>query len=1503
MSFKERFKLNLVAPLFSKRFLARNVKYEVCNRHPDVIVMKRILTECFDQILITFFNLQQAPLINESIETLKAKQFSAVLCEKDQIKLKGLFEIMENLKKYFMLVDYFGCKFVNDLIAIEMKDNVDWIGKYWKDLSSRLFKLDSYGEKYGFLLEELKEARKAGKRIKFYCKNESLKETIKKQLPFEVPTETSLEAFEQVIFMDPFDCIEELYEIEAAKITILCDSLEQKRLCKSKISFEEKILAAAVRSCSSMYNFQSFCMLNQLSGFDESLSSPALSFEQKEIILKVYGKYLENGLLLPNGPLDVLLTLCYSGEILAISNDLLIAELRIFDGKVAKAINAFHSVRRDLVFQACHAADDFDGIGYFSRKGRFLFMGNLMDSSTFNDSSVLHGEFKIEWHFASKRLLCYYFVGRALYRLEFPFAILESLLLIDLNKGCFCWSTKRIPFLFKTDECHEAEFHEECISKQKFAWSRVTRIEEKYKANAFSFCAMIKCDDEGRKLMKLAASLESFNFSILFTCLQINSMEKERRDFLDCQSALNLYKRRSFEVDYTFMCLMTQCEKNLSNRITRKFMEMINSIADDNKFLGILFAMTDKLNDRFCNPERTLQVCIEQSSSSSYNCNSSEAIRFVTITPTRILFHPAKEISANRVTRAFNSDFFLRVQFRDEDEDKISSTKSDLANLGPLLLQFHHFLSNGIHIAGRHYEFLAMSNSQLRDHGCWFFASYCTPNGNRITASDIRKWMGDFTSIKCVGKYVARLGQSLSSSMYAGDFAKNFIEIPDILVDDYNFTDGIGKISLKKAWEMKEIAGIKVPHVPSAFQIRFQGYKGVVSIDPKLDGHVDLCLRPSMKKFDSCQSGIDVLNYASPIACYLNRQVIMILSALGVPDDNFIALQDEMISHMLRALVDGKNFNFTPPIHANSDDPFYQSILHTIYSRQHEGILSKSKVFVRQGRILMGVVDEYQVLKAGEVFIKISPLMPHEEEESGVIERRVVVAKNPCMHPGDVRILNSVYHESLSHLQDVIVFPSVGMRPIPNMCSGSDLDGDLYFVTWDERLIPPREEEPMQYNASAAVELSRPVLMSDVHKFMLDFMLNDQMGVIANTHVALADQSEQGVCDEKCKMLAKLFSQAVDFPKTGKVAMLPQDVKISLYPDFMQKAEHNSYPSSKVIGKMYRKCKKISLQWLADENRKVSSCNMYLVHGYEKYLHEASLLYSEYRLKVKKICNLYSISSDIELVCSNFFMNHFYVLKNKDVLESACIAFDKVQAFYKKLFYTTVNEEDEMQLRAKASAWYKACYDAQENEKFLSFAWIMNEHLTRTAITKSYFDSIDLVALWKMERISIKQHRRIQHALNEQFDCSIVGAAAFLLRTEKIEVSCCNAPFKFNEFEFIPSKKDASAVDEIVDFLWKKGPFCICVFAFLFKWLSSIGFEEDAERVFQSFMGWQKEESQYALASWDELYDVVENNPNPFDGRIIFEFLFFLAFSSESCLLKEEAFYAVNSFAIKRTIF
>ena len=48
-------------------------------------------------------------------------------------------------------------------------------------------------------------------------------------------------------------------------------------------------------------------------------------------------------------------------------------------------------------------------------------------------------------------------------------------------------------------------------------------------------------------------------------------------------------------------------------------------------------------------------------------------------------------------------------------------------------------------------------------------------------------------------------------------------------------------------------------------------------------------------------------------------------------------------------------------------------------------------------------------------------------------------------------------------------------RPHPDECSGSDLDGDDYFVSWDHELIPPLQFNPMNYTPAPTVELDHDV--------------------------------------------------------------------------------------------------------------------------------------------------------------------------------------------------------------------------------------------------------------------------------------------------------------------------------------------------------------------------------------------------------------------------------------------
>src|SRR2546423_11696047 len=120
------------------------------------------------------------------------------------------------------------------------------------------------------------------------------------------------------------------------------------------------------------------------------------------------------------------------------------------------------------------------------------------------------------------------------------------------------------------------------------------------------------------------------------------------------------------------------------------------------------------------------------------------------------------------------------------------------------------------------------------------------------------------------------------------------------------------------------------------------------------------------------------------------------------------------------------------------------------------------------------------------------------------------------------------------------------------------------------RLIPKRKDvKPMIYEAPIPQTVDY-VTMKEIKSFFVNYMLSDQLGRIANAHLAKADALESGAFHGQCIRLAQLHSEAVDFPKTGRPAIFPLELRVSSFPDFMDKPDKGSYESKKVLGTLYR---------------------------------------------------------------------------------------------------------------------------------------------------------------------------------------------------------------------------------------------------------------------------------------------------------------------------------------------
>lgn len=84
-------------------------------------------------------------------------------------------------------------------------------------------------------------------------------------------------------------------------------------------------------------------------------------------------------------------------------------------------------------------------------------------------------------------------------------------------------------------------------------------------------------------------------------------------------------------------------------------------------------------------------------------------------------------------------------------------------------------------------------------------------------------------------------------------------------------------------------------------------------------------------------------------------------------------------------------------------------------------------------------------------------------------------------------------------------------------------------MIWDNQLLPNPEKRnvtPMESMQSRPVEVGN-VEIEDIQSFFVDHIKNDNLGIIANAHMAIADFQREGVFHEDCKKLAILHSTAV----------------------------------------------------------------------------------------------------------------------------------------------------------------------------------------------------------------------------------------------------------------------------------------------------------------------------------------------------------------------------------------
>ena len=752
--------------------------------------------------------------------------------------------------------------------------------------------------------------------------------------------------------------------------------------------------------------------------------------------------------------------------------------------------------------------------------------------------------------------------------------------------------------------------------------------------------------------------------------------------------------------------------------------------------------------DPFLDPATVFQLYFDKVDVKPFNVESHyQFIKRIIVTPSRTIFVPPEPIAINRILRQhiMYVENFARVCFRDEDFSQFN-VHSEQATYN-----VRKVIDEGIRISDDIvFQFLACSNSQLRSQGLWLFYPQCP-----ITVESIRDSIGELNKMKTTQKYVTRMGLAFTATDFSLSEEVEIQEIPEkeriVGNKRFIFSDGVGCISPGvRDLIVKEKYGYQADYKPIAFQVRVGGCKGMVAVNPHLDGLL-LQIRPSMKKFESTHKQIEPCGYSGPRELYMNRQVIAILRAQGVPDNNFISLQNKSLieiadmltkeplaCHEMGSMLRVRVSNLERSSIRITTEPFLRRQLVSLYKFKVRDALNKTRfrIDIDKGRQMKGIMDETNTLNYGEVFVQYTEL-------NGTNLRRILigdlfVTKNPCLHPGDLKRVRAVDIPELRHLYDVVVFPSKGQRPIPNELSGSDLDGDEYFVCWEQMLMPNKDCEAAEYY----VETLDPIKDSltepppefadaQINDFVFNYITKgSKLGQISNAHAIWADRLENGVLSKQCVSLAEKHSDAVDFIKTGIAPIFDFSERSLIYPDWMMKPDKAAYSSKTATGKMFHIVQGLehSVLDLNIPEENIAPDEIFLLDEgpTDEELESATKLCTAYCTELSNIMVAYGIADegDIAAGCLNSIKRSLAKEheRNYDMREQCLSMFRSLQRKYRRTFFSNLGvsqenwrQEEEKVLR-QAAAWYFVTYHKPQPYQdliLLSFPWCVANILIR----------------------------------------------------------------------------------------------------------------------------------------------------------------------------------------------
>ena len=178
----------------------------------------------------------------------------------------------------------------------------------------------------------------------------------------------------------------------------------------------------------------------------------------------------------------------------------------------------------------------------------------------------------------------------------------------------------------------------------------------------------------------------------------------------------------------------------------------------------------------------------------------------------------------------------------------------------------------------------------------------------------------------------------------------------------------------------------------------------------------------------------------------------------------------------------------------------------------------------------------------------------------------------------------------------------------------------MYFILYDIEFCNFIVADPMDYNAivpSGEIK-NKEVTFDDIIEYFAEYENYNNLGLIANAHLAKSVFLFEGAKDEECIELANKFARAVDAPKTGEKVKLEESERIKNYPTFMK--DNNKFSKNKkrcvhVLQKLYDSSK--SEQNLVQNYgyRESSDPDLKNSFDFEPFIFEAFYFYSVYLME------------------------------------------------------------------------------------------------------------------------------------------------------------------------------------------------------------------------------------------------------------------------------------------------